>query len=319
MNILVTGAFGFIASNMIPDLLNQGHRVIGVDNLSKPSINPTDRMKKRSGKNWENFSFYKFDVCKIEQISALIAGFGHKMDAVIHLAAIGSVPLSFYSPSKSLNANVVGFSNIVEICRNFQIPKLVFASSSSVYGASKTNPRKEGQEGKLLSPYALSKRSNEELAIMLMPHDSTFVGLRFFNVYGPGQSVMGYYSAVIPRFITEEHPEVYGNGETTRDFTYVDDVSDAILKSLYFKNSAVLNVGTGLKTSLNELLDLLGKKDKAIYKEARHGDVIESYADTANVNNILKWSANVGVKEGLQQTKAFYEEFMREGIEKENA
>lgn len=319
MNIIVTGACGFIASNMIPDLLNQGHKVIGIDNLSKPSINPTDRMKKRSGNNWQNFSLYKFDICKIEQISALIAGYGQKIDAIIHLAAIGSVPLSFYSPSKSLNANVVGFSNILEICKNFQISKLVFASSSSVYGASKINPRKEGQEGKLLSPYALSKRTNEELAIMLMPHDSTFVGLRFFNVYGPGQSVMGYYSAVIPRFITEEYPEVYGNGETTRDFTYVDDVSDAILKSLHFKNSAVLNVGTGLKSSLNDILDLLGKRDKAIYKEARHGDVVESWADTTHVSNLLKWSANVGIKDGLIRTKSFYEEFMREGIEKENA
>jgi UDP-N-acetylglucosamine 4-epimerase len=318
MNILVTGCMGFIGSNLVSDLLNQGHKIIGLDNLSRPSINPTDRMKKKSGKNWDNFTFFRFDICNLDDMKSVVAA-SPKLDAIIHLAAIGSVPLSFVQPAKSMNANVVGFANIIELVRAFEIPKLVFASSSSVYGLSPENPRKEGREGKLLCPYSLSKRVNEELAILLMPHDSTFVGLRFFNVYGPGQSMLGYYTPVIPRFLTEEVPEVNGDGETIRDYTYVDDVSEAICKSLYLKQSAVLNVGTGSRTSLNELLDLIGKRDKAIYKEPRRGDVRQSWADTSNINNLLKWSANINIKQGLALTKEFYDDFMKQGIDKENA
>lgn len=318
MNILLTGCMGFIGSNLTGDLLNQGHKVIGIDNLSRPSINPTDRMKKKAGKNWENFKFFKFDICNLEDMKSVVAA-SDKIDAIIHLAAIGSVPLSFVAPSKSMHSNIVGFTNIVELIRVFKIPKLIFASSSSVYGSSQENPRKEGHEGKLLCPYSLSKRANEELAIMLMPYESTFVGLRFFNVYGPGQSMLGYYTPVIPRFLTEEQPEVNGDGETIRDYTFVDDVAEAICKSLYLNQSAVLNVGTGAKTSLNELLAMMGKKDKAIYKEPRRGDARQSWADTTNINKLLNWTANINIKQGLAITKAFYDEFMNEGKEKENA
>lgn len=318
MNILVTGCFGFIGSNLISNLLNQGHKVIGFDNLSRISINPTDRIKARSGKNWENFKFYRQDITDLPGMKSIVAANGH-LDAVIHLAAIGSVPLSFLTPSKSLEANVVGFANIIEMIRSFQIKRLVFASSSSVYGISKINPRVEGSEGKTISPYALSKKVNEELAIMLTPSDTTFVGLRFFNVYGPGQPLRGDYSAVIPRFITEEKPQVFGDGNTTRDYTFVDDVTDAIQKSLFCSQSAIVNIGTGTKTTLNELLKYLNKLDQAEYKEERLGDVQASWADTTAANKVLKWSATVGLPQGLAATKAFYDEFMQEGKEKENA
>lgn len=313
MTILLTGCMGFIGSNLVPDLLNQGHKVIGFDNLSKPSINPTDRMKKKAGTNWHNFTFMPYDICNYTQMASYIAAHG-PIDSIIHLAAVGSIPLSFHNPRKTMDANVIGFTNIIELCRNFHIKKLVFASSSSVYGGSKVLPRKEGYEGPHLSPYSLSKRVNEELATMLMPYDSSFVGLRFFNVYGPGQSLMGYYTAVIPRFITEEHPEVYGDGETLRDFTFVDDVCNAIIKSLDFKNSAILNVGTGRTTSINQLLLMLGKQGKAIYKEPRLGEVKASWADTTHATNILKFTANVSLESGLAQTKEFYENFLRESL-----
>lgn len=311
MNILVTGSLGFIASNLISDLLNQGHNIIGIDNLSKISIDPTDRIKAKSGQAWANFKFYRCDCCDLINMQSILAA-NSKVDAIIHLAAVGSVPLSFMSPSKTLNSNVVGFSTILEILRSFKIPKLIFASSSSVYGASQINPRKEGQEGKMLSPYSLSKKVNEELAIMLTPFESTFVGLRFFNVYGPGQSLFGHYSAVIPRFITEKNPEVYGDGETTRDFTYVDDVSDTIIKSLYLDKSSILNVGTGNKSTLNNILTILDKKDKAIYKDNRIGDVKESWADISMSQKILNYQPKVDLIRGLQLTKSFYENYMKD-------
>jgi len=313
MNILVTGCMGFIGSNLVPDLLNQGHKVIGFDNLSKPSINPTDRMKKKAGTNWGNFTFMPYDICNYAQMASYIAAHG-PIDSIIHLAAVGSIPMSFHNPKKTMEANVLGFTNIVELCRNFKIKKLVFASSSSVYGASSTLPRREGYEGAHLSPYSLSKRVNEELAIMLMPHDSRFVGLRFFNVYGPGQSLMGYYTAVIPRFITEEHPEVYGDGSTIRDFTFVDDVSVAITKALELDKSTIVNVGTGQTTSINQLLLMLGKQGQAIYKEPRVGEVKASWASTDNAKNILNFTANVSIEAGLAQTKDFYENFLRESL-----
>lgn len=314
MNILVTGAMGFISSNLIPDLLNQGHNVIGFDNLSKPSINPTDRMKLRSKDNWHKFKFYRVDICDLGAMQSILAA-NDKVDAIIHLAAVGSVPLSFVSPSKTLNSNVVGFSNIIEMTRSFNIQKFIFASSSSVYGASKINPRKEGTEGGALSPYSLSKKMNEELAILLCPFDTQFVGLRFFNVYGPGQSLVGHYSAVIPRFITEENPEVYGDGETTRDFTFVSDVSEAIIKSLFLTRSAILNVGTGQKTSLSTILGLLGKLDQAVYKDSRHGDVTESYADVSMAQKVLNFTARFDIIQGLELTKSFYDDYVKEKLE----
>lgn len=317
MTILLTGALGFIGSNLAADLLNAGHSVLAFDNLSKPSINPTDRIKERSGANWINFKFYRADCTDFNNMSSIIAG-NYEIDAIIHLAAVGSVPASFYHPIRTMHNNVMGFANIIELVRTFSIPKFIFASSSSVYGSSFANPKKEGKEGKPLSPYALSKQNNEEMAILLCPHDSNFVGLRFFNVYGPGQSLNGDYSAVIPRFINESNPEVYGDGKTIRDFTYVDDVSDAIIKSIDLKRSAILNVGTGHRTSLNELLAILGKEDHAVYKDARPGDVKESFADTALAESVLAFRAKTDIAAGLFKTKKFYDRCSLQLIKEEN-
>lgn len=314
MNILVTGCFGFIGSNLVIKLLNQGHKVLGFDNLSRHSINPTDRIKTGSQQNWSNFTFYRCDITERGsdghlQMMAILAACD-KIDAVIHLAAVGSIPLSFQNPHKTMHNNVTGFANIMELVKIFEIPKLIFASSSSVYGASLENPRKEGREGRSLSPYALSKVMNEELAIMLAPIGCSFVGLRFFNVYGPGQSLYGYYSAVIPRFLTEEAPVVYGDGSASRDFTYVDDVCEAVIKSLAVKTSAILNVGTGFQTSINDLLDLIGKRDLAIYKDQRPGDVPKSFADTSKAKEILGFSATISIQQGLEITKQFYDSYL---------
>lgn len=311
MNILLTGAMGFIGSNLAIDLLNAGHNILALDNLSKPSINPTDRIKSATKDNWWNFKFYKCDISDAQHTSSIIAAHGN-IDAIIHLAATGSVPLSFHNPMVTMQNNVMGFTSMLDICRSFKIKKFIYASSSSVYGDSKINPRKEGSEGFCLSPYSLSKEMNEKLAILLTPNDTVSIGLRFFNVYGPGQPLYGSYSAVIPRFITEEKPQVYGNGENKRDFTFVGDVSSAIMKCLDHNKSTILNIGTGVKTSLNQLLDLLKKKDVAEYKEQRVGDVVESFADISLANKMINYKPFVNLELGLKITKEYYDAIAKE-------
>jgi len=316
MNILVTGCMGFIGSNLVPMLLKQGHNVLGFDDLSRPSINPTDRMKQESGNSWNNFKFYRVNICNFNEMSTIMVN--EKIDAIIHLAAVGSVPLSFNFPEKTYQNNVIGFVNVFNIAKYFGIKKFIFASSSSVYGTSQVNPRKEGTEGKPLSPYALSKKMNEEHAILCAQPDMSFVGLRFFNVYGPGQSLNGYYSAVLPRFCTEQNPEVYGDGNAVRDFTFVEDVGDAIIRSLYVNTSGIFNIGTGNGTSINELLEIVNKKEQAIYKEERPGDVVLSIADIERSKAVLNFEAKTHIKSGAYRTIKFYEDFMGE-VGKENA
>lgn len=306
MNILVTGCMGFIGSNLIPFLLRDGHKVLGIDNLFKPSLLPSERMKHLSKEKWENFKFYNADINEPHNIYSILAA-NEKIDAVIHLAAIGSVPYSFMFPDQTMKTNSVGFTNMVNLVNRFDIKKFIFASSSSVYGDSSINPRVEGHEGKPLSPYALSKQDNEKLAILLLNRSVSFIGLRFFNVYGPGQSLNGHYSAVIPRFITEENPTIYGDGETKRDFTYVDDVCQAIFKSLFLTGSHILNVGSGVQKSLNELIKFLKKEDVVSYKDHRPGDVKESCADISAAKKILNYSPKVTLEDGLEITKNFYD------------
>lgn len=306
MNILVTGCMGFIASNTIPKLLNQNHCVLGLDNLSKPSLHPTDRMKKDAGDNWKNFNFHKVDINYLDQVMNAIAAWGKKVDVIIHLAAVGSVPLSFIHPQKTLATNVLGFMNIFQLTQILEVKNFIYASSSSVYGDSDLVVRTEHQVGMPLSPYALSKKCNEMLVGLLATKGVKTVGLRFFNVYGPGQSLNGNYTPVIPRFILDETPEVYGDGETTRDFTYVEDVADSILLSIDGP-SGIYNVGAGDSISLNILLTYLGKLDKAKYLPTRHGDIKHSRANTELARKMLGFKAKVGINAGLEKTKEFYE------------
>ncbi len=307
MTILVTGALGFIGSNLTINLLQQGHKVIGFDNFANISINPTDRIKAQAGKNWENFKFYRCDVRDLTQMLSICAN--ESIDAIVHLAAIGSVPRSFDSPIATVHTNEMGFVSVCELAMNLNVKRLVFASSSSVYGDSNSQIRKEGEEGRPLSPYALSKLMNEAFAnIWLRAAGINFVGLRFFNVYGPGQLPDSVYSAVIPKFINEKNPQVYGDGKTIRDFTYVGDVCLAIRAALIATQtkSAIVNVGTGIGTSLNHLLDLLQKREVATYNKPRIGDVKYSVADLLKCANEIGFVAMTKIDDGMKKTIAYY-------------
>ena len=300
---------GFIGSNATAHLLNTGHQIIGIDNLSNPSITPTDRIKKNSGSLWKNFKFYDCDIRQLNTLTSI--ALNEKPDVIVHLAALGSVPRSFENPSLVIDVNDRGFCNVLTLASSVGVKRVVFASSSSVYGDHPMSLRIEGNEGNPLSPYALTKKNNEFLAQIWSKHYSLqFIGLRFFNVYGPGQLINSPYSAVIPKFINDPVIAIYGDGETKRDFTYVDDVSRAIELSLTSKRfNFVCNIGTGNATTLNELAKLITKKTpKEILKiQERSADVKASVAHTYEASELLNFKSSVNINEGLNKTIAYYQ------------
>lgn len=299
---------GFIGSNLVPHLLNNGHKVVGFDNLVNPSVNPTGRMKSASGQHWDKFKFYNCDIRDLNNMYSICAN--ENPDVIVHLAALGSVPRSFDNPSEVIEVNEKGFSNILLLASGIKCKRVIFASSSSVYGNNFESVKKEGREGSLLSPYALTKSSNEHLArLMCKGLGIKYVGLRFFNVYGPGQRPDSAYSAVIPKFINDHEIVINGDGSTVRDFTFVDDVCEAIKVSITTPYSNfVCNIGTGRGTDLSMLARLISNSKKEIkYSEPRPGDVKSSIADTKKAQEYLSWSAKVSIDDGIPRTIASYE------------
>jgi len=305
MNILLTGCFGFIGSNLCSYLLNKKHKVIGIDNLSNHSILPTERIKKISGENWKNFSFLKGDILDLDFLKNAAT---NKIDLIIHLAAVGSVPRSFKEPDIYITNNELGFYNIILLASLFNIKRICFASSSSVYGDCIERKKEEGCEGFVASPYALSKKHNESLAqILLSKLPITYTALRFFNVFGPGQRFDSAYSAVIPKFINEDVISINGDGKTVRDFTFVDDVSRVI--NLVINNpdkNEVYNVGKGYGHTLIELARLIDPKKEVVFKKARLGDSPFSIASVQKLKETYNYSPDTDMIESIGITKNFY-------------
>lgn len=308
MNILVTGCMGFIGSNLVSKLLNSGHRVIGFDNNSNPSISPTDRIKKESGENWKNFVFFKVDILSLEHMLSVCANY--QPDAIIHLAAMGSVPRSFDEPTKFASVNEIGFMQVMYLAQVFKVKKFIYASSSSVYGDTQVLPRTEGEEGKPLSPYALSKQHNEHVArIWKDTYDFNSIGLRFFNVYGPGQRFDLPHNAVIPKWIHSRDISVFGDGDASRDFTFVSDACDTVYACLLGNQSHyIANVGTGSATTLKRLAEIISNGKKQItYKEPRGCDVQASVASTTKLREMIGYKPSTTIDEGIALTKAYYD------------
>lgn len=314
MKVLVTGAMGFIGSNLVPALVRAGHVVTGIDSLVNVSVNPFERIRRAIADDpqWaNNFYFDKIDIRNDYELMKVFAD--REFDAVVNLAALGSVPRSFQTPQKTVETNEFGFANVLKVMSEFKVGRLVYASSSSVYGDSQKHVKIEGEEGRALNPYALSKQMNESFAgIYGRAKRINCVGLRFFNVYGPGQLPFSEFSAVIPKFINTT-PKIFGDGSTTRDFTFVSDVVDAIGLSLAFSEneSAVLNVGTGTGTSLKQLVMHLSKTAEQLPE--RLGDVRYSVASTTLCERTIGFKAKIGIAEGLKLTKAFYESELHRG------
>ncbi len=312
MKVLVTGGAGFIGSHLVDFLVKKNFEVRVLDNLSTGDI-------KNLKDSYDKIEFIKGDIRDFE--TCLRATMG--MEAIFHLAALGSVPRSIAEPELSLTVNLGGTVNIFSSALKNNIKKIIYASSSSVYGDSKELPKKEGKEGKPLSPYAYSKKTNEELAKLFKEtYDIDFIGLRYFNVYGPRQTPEGPYAAVIPRFfkncLNNNPPEIFGDGTQTRDFTYVEDAVLGTYNALFAKNGAwnrIYNISGGKRVSVNELakeiLNICKLNMKPIYLPERKGDVKHSLADLNLSKQLLNYNPSVDLKRGLEKSKRYYMELFK--------
>lgn len=306
-NYLVTGGAGFIGSHMVRFLLDHGHSVRVLDNLITGSLENIHEIKDKI--DFIEGDFRSKTICE-EAIK--------DMDYVIHLGALPSVPRSVANPVLTTDINVNGTVTLLKTAHQAKVKRIVFASSSSVYGNSPELPRKETQVPSPLSPYAVSKLSGEYyMTCFYKLHGLETVCLRFFNVFGPRQNPNSQYAAVIPKFIQAvlngHPPVVYGDGEQSRDFTFIDNVVEGIYRACHAEKVAgeVINLACGDRTSLNELLDNLrvitGHEIIAEYTDPRPGDVRHSHADISKARALLKFEPSVPVLEGLARTFKWYE------------
>lgn len=304
---LITGGAGFIGSHLVEYLLEHGaRRVVVMDNLSTGSIENVRLFEKSP-----HYTFLQTDICNLDQCNDACKD----IDFVFHQAALGSVPRSIKDPIATNQNNINGFLNILIAAREQNVRRVVYASSSSVFGDSPALPKKEDQLGNPLSPYAVTKRVNELYAhVFAKVYSMEIVGLRYFNIFGPRQAPHGPYAAAIPLFmqalIDHKSPFINGDGEQSRDFTYVENAVQANIKAMFCPENCaigeVFNIAVGDRITVNELYAYL--KDCAqsslepIYREEREGDVKHSLADISKAQRVLHYAPGVQVKEGLKRT-----------------
>lgn len=296
MNILVTGATGFIGFHVCYEL-SKNHNVIGVDNLNNYY---SVLLKKKRLKILKNkIKFLKLDISNYKKINELFSK--NKIDLVIHLAAQAGVRYSFENPWLYEKNNNLGMLNLLEACKKYKVKKIIYASSSSVYGERKGKLR-EDMDLNPISPYALTKKYNEELTQF---YDFTCIGLRFFSVYGEfGRPDMAYYKFA-KNIILGKEIFVYGDGKQKRDFTYIKDIVDGIKKAIDYNKSDIFNLGCSKPINVNELIKILEKHldKKAIVKhvDVVKGDVSSTYACTKKSEKLLKFKSKYNVEYGLKK------------------
>ena len=305
MKYLVTGGAGFIGSNIAERLLQLGHQVRILDDLS------TGR-RENLATFADKVELIEGDIRDAATVNRAVKG----MDYVLHQAALPSVPRSVADPVSSNAVNVDGTLNILEACRQMGIKKFVMASSSSVYGESEELPKHEGMIPSPLSPYAVSKLTNEYYCrVFWQLYKLPTVCLRYFNVFGPRQDPKSEYAAVVPRFITrlqtKQQPIVYGDGEQSRDFTYVDNAVQANLLAVETDamSGGFFNCACGSQYTLNQLLDklraIIGVDIKAQYDPPRQGDIKHSFASIDKLKK-FGYKPTVGFEDGLKKTVEFF-------------
>lgn len=308
--ILVTGGAGFIGSNLTEALLKIGASVIVLDNLETGLQSNIDRLSQ-----YDKFRFVKGDICNPEDYRELLK----EVDAISNQAALGSVPRSIEFPLNTHRVNATGFLTILHEAKTANVKRFVYASSSSVYGDSLASPKHEGQEGNVLSPYAATKQLNEEYGrVYHQLHGMQTIGLRYFNVFGPYQNPNGVYAAAIPKFLDKMlqggEIVVNGDGEQSRDFTYVRNAIHANLLSLISENEQafgqVYNVACGRSLTLNNVINGLEEGLKSLgetprntitYGPPRKGDIKDSLASTAKIEQYLDYKPVYTFEEGIQE------------------
>ena len=311
IKLLITGGAGFIGSNIIKFLLQNNIKYIRIlDNLSTGKIENINTFLKLN-----NVEFIHGDICDLETCLKATEG----MNMICHQAALGSVPRSIKNPLMSHNSNVNGFLNILLAAQNKDIKRIVYASSSSVYGDNPILPKVEKNTGTVLSPYAATKAIDEIYAkVFTKCYNFECIGLRYFNVFGPNQDPNGAYAAVIPKFINtiknRKQPVINGDGTFSRDFTYIDNVVEANILALTTENTKcfgeVFNIGAGGRITILELFNVIKKKMKIdidpLFHKERNGDIPHSNADISKAKEMLNYNPKILFDEGIQKTINYY-------------
>lgn len=317
---LITGAAGFIGSNLLEFLLRHNQWVVGLDNFATGFQHNLDEIHaKVSAKQWSNLFFMKGDIRSLEDCHAACEG----VDYVLHQAALGSVPRSVNDPITTNAANITGFLNMLVAARDATVKSFTFAGSSSTYGDNDTLPKVEDKIGKPLSPYAITKYVNELYAhVFAETYGFKSIGLRYFNVFGPRQNPNGAYAAVIPKWVTamtqNEEIIINGDGETSRDFCFIENVIQANILAATADESAkhqIYNIALNDRTSLNQLFtylkDALALRDihytqDPQYQAFRPGDMRHSQADISKARTYLGYDPQFTIKAGIEKAQPWY-------------
>lgn len=311
---LVTGAAGFIGSHIAERLLSLGQVVIGLDNFSTGSQNNIEALSKLSKAGGGDFFFERGDIRDTKTVANVVKG----VDFILHHAAAVSVSGSVNCPLETHDVNTTGFFNILNAARNADVRKVIYASSSAVYGDALDLPKVEHQVGNLLSPYAATKLTNETYAqVFHHSYGLSVIGLRYFNIFGPRQRPDGPYAAVIPKWVDAMKSgvpiEIYGDGDNTRDFCFISNVVDVnVIAALSETASGVFNVGCGRETSLGELFLILKKNLMSCglsvevaspkFSKPRKGDIKRSVADISRLRQVFDYVPKVPLEDGLKLT-----------------
>ncbi len=307
---LVTGGAGFIGSNICQDLVKRGNRVRILDDFS------TGKRENIVGFK-DSVELIEGDLRDREIVEKAMLG----VDFVLHQGALPSVERSIKDPLTTTRVNVLGTLNVLLAAREARVKRMVYASSSSVYGDTPTLPKKEAMRANPQSPYAVTKLIGEEYCrIYYSIHGLETVCLRYFNVFGPRQDPGSQYAAVIPKFISlmlkGKSPPIYGDGEQSRDFSFIDNVVEANLRACEAEEAPgeVLNIACGKKITINELVETLNKilqtRIEATYESPRKGDVRHSLADISRAGETLHYSPQIGLEQGLERTVRWFKDML---------
>jgi len=306
MKYIITGGAGFIGSHIVEELAKQQHEVVILDNFFSGRMENIKQFLKK-----KNVAFVKGSITDLSVLKKIFEG----ADGIFHEGAIASVPRSIANPLATNEANVTGTLNVLIASRDCDVRKVLFASSSSVYGNTPTLPKREDMTPDPLSPYAVSKLTGEHyLKVFSEVYGLKTLSLRYFNVFGPRQDPKSEYAAVIPRFITKifshESPTIYGDGSQTRDFTYVKDVVQANIRAMESDAEGVFNVAYCKQIDLNELasqiMEITGITVPLVYEPPRTGDVRDSLADIRRAQKAFGYAPEYTVRSGLEETIAWY-------------
>jgi UDP-glucose 4-epimerase len=304
---LVTGVAGFVGSNLATTLLDRGYDVRGLDNLATGRRRNLESLERR-----DDFQFTEGDVRDADTVETLV----ESADYVFHQAAVPSVPRSVDDPVTTTDANCTGTATVLDAARGESVDTVVVASSSSVYGSTEELPKVETMDPRPESPYALSKYYTEKLALQCDElYNFDTAALRYFNIFGPRQDPDGEYAAVIPKFVnlllSGERPVIFGDGEQSRDFTYIDNAVEAnVAVAESNVGGEMFNVGCGGRVTINELVErlneIIGTDVDPRYDSSRPGDVRHSHADISKAKELLGYDPAINFTEGLKQTVEYY-------------